>query len=177
MLQLPASDPKRVYVIDDELELVKSALGQRGKRDMVAGQPVELLQLWVDEGGNACAIAQAGYRYPSNYSIKIDGRKSGAEPEGDPFSGRYWIVNPTVQNGRSIQLFYGNHDDAHQRTAYPDLVTVEIPVFKGNALAGYAKFERVRVNRAHNIHMLLEPSTMPFWSQSHVKGAASQAAP
>ena len=177
VFELPASDPTRVYNIDDELELVKTSLGQRGKRVTVAGQSVELLQLWVDEHGNAYAIAAADYGYPDNYGIAIDGHKLEVAPEGEPFSGRYLVHLPSMQMGRSIQVFRGLSGIRDRRVEWPDVVTVEIPVFKNKALAAWAKFDKVSVNRAHDDQMLLEPMNIPFWVQHQGAGAGTQAAP
>jgi len=177
LFELPASDPSRVYNIDEEQELIKTALGHRGKRVTIGGQTVELLQLWVDELGNACAIAACDYAYPDNYGIAIDGKKLEVVPEGEPFSGRYHVHEPSRQAGRSIQLFHGVTGNHGPRVRYPDVVTLEIPVFENHVLAGHAKFENVRVHRSHNVWMLLEPMNIPFWDKSGMVAASTRAAP
>lgn len=176
LLQLPITSKTKVYDIDEERDEIKTALGKPGTATVVGGQQVELLQVWVDEVGNACAIAQANYSCPVNYGVHINGTTSADFPEGEPFSGMYHVQPANLYEGRPVQFFFGEYARNPVRQKFGNAATVEIPVFSGKNLAGYAKFENVPIKRTWNVHMLLEPENIPFW-ETRSNGAGSLTKP
>lgn len=176
LLSLPLDSKTRIYDIDDERNSIMRAMSLPGTKAVVGGQEVELLQLWVDEGGNACAIAKASYSYPFNYGIHIDDFKISEHEETDPFSGKFGIKDPTLYRGRPIQFFFASRAANSGPVPYPNRVTLEIPVFRGKEFLGRAKFENVPVNRAWSVYFLLQPENVPFWEKPKSTGQATAAA-
>ncbi|MBS1728109.1 MAG: hypothetical protein JST51_15430 [Armatimonadetes bacterium] len=152
----------QVYDIDASRDLVKKAIEGSGPVQMVDGVSVELYQVWADDRGSVTAVAGATYAYPCNYGVHINGRQIGTFEEGEPFSGRYAIVQPWTY-GHKVGQFFTGYVGPKGGSPVPDRITIEIPVFKDKALVGYAKFADVRVNRTQDVMRLLEPENVPFW--------------
>ena len=166
----PAPDPalfrplKADYDLDAQRDAVLSGLRGKGRKATVGGKSVELLELWVDELGNASAIARADYAYPLDYGLKIDGVAS-RPPEKPPFSGQWVIERPSAFKGRAIQTFGLLRPVRAGRFHFPDRVDVQVPVCEGKKLLGYARFEDVRVHRAYQTYFL-KPDGQPFWDEN-----------
>ena len=178
LFKLPITEKTRVFDLDAEHATILDGLSKSGRRVTVGGKTVELIQLWVDEGGSACAIAKADYAYPCNYGIHIDDLNLSTEPEDAPFSGRYAIVQPSKYNRQPTQLFFTARPANAGSVPYKDRVTLQIPVFADKKYLGFAKFEDVPVHRAWNLFFMLRPMNLPFWDDQtqEQKSTPTQAA-
>jgi hypothetical protein len=163
LLELPANRKIRLYDLDAERANIITALGMPGQKVVVAGQTVELLQLWAGEGGDSVAIARSDYDWPENYGIQIDGMKLSTLEGADQPSHQYFVHHPTLGAGKFTQLFWAARYPNSGPMPYPDRVNVSLPVFKGTEFVGYAKFQNVPVHRAWSTYFLLRPKNVPFW--------------
>jgi hypothetical protein len=177
LLELPMTQKTRLYDLDEQHKSVMTALRSRGPTVTVAGERVELLQIWVDENGHVGVIARASYAYPINYGLKIDGFPMDSVPGGEPRWGLYDDRFPTLASGHSVQLFYDPRDQLAVPHALADVISVELPVFAGKKFAGFARFENVHVNRTLSVHTLLEPFNVPYWVQPTQNPAPTHANP
>ena len=140
-----------------------TALSGSGPTTIVAGKKVELLQLWVDGGGQACAIARADYAYPVNFGVEIDDLQLNTGPVKVSQSTHYLHVAPADYEGHAVQLFFTDRAGNAGPVKFNDHVTVRVPVFDGDSFQGYARFENVPVHRAWSVYSLLRPRNVPFW--------------
>jgi hypothetical protein len=169
-IQIPADT--KMLDINAEHAAIEQLLTQNGPSQTVAGVKVELLQLWADSTGHACAITHADYAYPDNYGILIDDLKLADEPKTTPFEGQYAVYTCKSYKNRSVQLFFNSRSHTDQKVSIPDKVTVRIPVFKGKKLVGYAVFTNVQVHRAWDVQAFLGS---PFFEPTPRLGTVSPA--
>ncbi len=165
----PAPDPslfrplKVDYDLDAQRTEVLRQLRAPGRKATVGGKTVELAGLWVDELGNASALAYADYAYPMDYGLKIDGVATRV-PEKPPFSGQWVVEEPSMFEGRRVQSFIQVRPDRAGKLHYPDRVSLQLPICEGKRLLGYARFENVPVHRAYKTYFL-KPDNRFFWDK------------
>lgn len=177
LLDGPTVDPNRIYDEDSEHTEILAALDKPGQVKIVQGHRVELCELWIDEKGNAAAIAKADYAYPSCYSIKLNGRDVGTKlPALDP--SRYNVVKPWAYHSEQSQIFWGSRSGSDPVVTWPALVNLDIPVIANSRVVGYASFKHVAAHRAWNLAFLLQPMNVPFWvpNPPPTQGSAAVAA-
>ncbi len=183
LVRLPVPAGARVYDLDQQRASILASLSKPGAKATVGGKSVELGQLWIDDSGGACVVAKADYAYPDNYGPHIDDLHLATEPEGAPFSGRYWIHQPYQYKKQPVQLFFLPRSGSAGPFKCRDRVTLRIPVFTGKALAGWARFDDVPVHRTWSVYYLIRTYNVPFWvapgptTGAKTAVAASRAAP